>query len=118
MLRIELTPAARAELRARPREPGLAPGTRDRLDMLRLADAGWRVPRIARHLGYHEQTTRTPTKAFLAEGFARLPDRPRPGLPGRVTAAHLDALGFLQDDTERTWTVPHWIDGLDTARRV
>src|SRR5438309_2151997 len=39
MLRIELTPAARAELRARTREPALAPRTRDRLDMLCLADA-------------------------------------------------------------------------------
>ena len=58
MVRIELTPAQRAELRAGTRAPGLAPRTRDRLEMIRLADAGWRVPQIARHLGYHEQTTR------------------------------------------------------------
>jgi len=102
MLRIELTPAQREELRARTREPGLAPRTRDRLEMLRLADAGWRVPQIARHLGYHEQTTRKYLKAFLADGFDRLPDRPRPGRPARVTAAHLTALERLLDDTERT----------------
>src|SRR3954471_21800262 len=104
MLRIELTPAQREELRARTREPGLAPRTRDRLEMLRLADAGWRVPQIAQHLGYHEQTTRKYLKAFLAEGFDRLPDRPRPGRPARVAAAHLDALEHWLDTTERTWT--------------
>ena len=51
MIRVELTPAQRDELRARTREPGIAPRTRDRLEMVRLADAGWTVPRIARHLG-------------------------------------------------------------------
>jgi transposase len=118
MLRIELTPAQRAELRARTRAPGLAPRTRDRLEMLRLADAGWRVPQIARHLGYHEQTTRQYLKAFLADGFDRLPDRPRPGRPARVTAAHLAALERLLDDTERTWTVPQLVAWLDATHQV
>src|SRR3954447_8317834 len=96
MLRIHLSPAQRDELRTRTRQPGLAPRTRDRLEMLRLADAGWRVPRIARHLGYHEQTTRKYLKAFLADGFDRLPDRPRPGRPARVAAAHpADPAGVL-----------------------
>ena len=118
MLRIHLSPAQRDELRTRTRQPGLAPRTRDRLEMLRLADAGWRVPRIARHLGYHEQTTRKYLQAFLAEGFDRLPDRPRPGRPARVTAAHLDALERLLDDTERTWTVPQLVAWLDRAHQV
>lgn len=47
MIRVELTPLQRAEVRARTREPGCAPRTRDRLEMVRLADAGWSVPRIA-----------------------------------------------------------------------
>src|SRR3954465_2104311 len=118
MLRIELTPAQREERRARTREPGLAPRTRDRLEMLRLADAGWRVPQIARHLGYHEQTTRKDLKAFLADGFDRLPDRPRPGRPARVTAAHLPALERLLDDTERPWTVPQLVEWLDATHQV
>jgi transposase len=118
MLRIELTPAQRDELRARTRQPGLAPRTRDRLEMIRLADAGWRVPQIARHLGYHEQTTRKYLKAFLADGYDRLPDRPRPGRPARVTPAHLAALERLLDDTERTWTVPQLVEWLDATHQV
>src|SRR5256714_7164491 len=118
MLRIHLSPAQRDELRTRTRQPGLAPRTRDRLELLRLANAGWRVPRIARYLGYHEQTTRKYLKAFLAEGFDRLPDRPRPGRPARVTAAHLEALERLLDDTERTWTVPQLVAWLDREHQV
>src|SRR3954452_5403014 len=118
MLRIELTPAQREELRARTREPGLAPRTRDRLAMLRLADAGWRVPQIARHLGYHEQTTRKYLKAFLADGFDRLPDRPRPGRPARATAAHLAALDRLLDDKDGMWTLPQLEEWLDATHQV
>ena len=93
MIRIELTTAQCDELRSRTREAGITPRTRDRLEMVRLASAGWTAPRIARHLACHEQTVRKYLKAFLAEGFAALPDRPRPGRPPLVTAAHLDALG-------------------------
>src|SRR5215208_1042450 len=118
MLRIELTPAARAELRARTREPGLAPRTRDRLEMVRLADAGWTVPRIARHLGAHEQTVRKYVKVFLAEGFTALPDRPRPGRPPTVTTAHLDALEALLDAGGRTWTTAQLVAWLEREHGV
>jgi putative transposase len=118
VIRVALTPAQREELRARTREPGLAPRTRDRLEMLRLADAGWSAPRIAGHLGCHEQTVRTHVKAFLAEGFAALPDRPRPGRPPRVTAAHLDALEALLDAGGRTWTTPQLAAWLDREHGV
>jgi transposase len=104
VIRVELTPAQRDELRARTREPGIAPRTRDRLEMVRLADAGWTIPRIARHLGAHEQTVRKYVKAFLAEGFAALPDRPRPGRPPTVTEDHLQALEALLAAGGRTWT--------------
>jgi len=40
MIRVALTPAQHDDLRARTREPGLASRTRDRLEMVRLADAG------------------------------------------------------------------------------
>src|SRR5215217_8436569 len=104
VIRVELTPAQRDELRARTHEPGIAPRTRDRLEMVRLSDAGWTIPRIARHLGCHEQTVRKYVKAFLADGFTALPDRPRPGRPPRVTEAHLRALEALLDAGGRTWT--------------
>jgi transposase len=104
MIRVALTPAQREELHACTHEPGIAPRTRDRLEMIRLADAGWSIPRIAVHLGCHQQTVRAYVKAFLVGGFAALPDRPRPGRPPRVTKAHLLALEALIDAGGRTWT--------------
>jgi len=104
VIRVELTPAQRGELRARARTA--EPRGRDRPEMVRLADAGWSAPRIARHLGCHEQTARRHVRAFLAAGFAALPDQPRPGRPPAVTAARLDALGALLDAGGRTWTAP------------
>ena len=47
MYRITLTDDQRRDLRARTRQAGLAPRTRDRLEMVRLSDAGWSVPRSA-----------------------------------------------------------------------
>src|SRR3954465_3317185 len=104
MLRIELTPAQREELRARTREPGLAPSTRDRLEMVRLADAGWRVPQIARHLGQHEQTGRAWIKAVLAGGFGALPNKPRGGGHSALTPDILDAVRGEIATGQRTWT--------------
>ena len=66
MIRVELNDEQREELRKRSREPGIHPRIRDRLEMVRLADAGWSIPRIARHLGYHEQTVRKYIKRFVA----------------------------------------------------
>src|SRR2546421_9913227 len=113
MYRIALSDEQRQELRERTRQAGIAPSTRDRLEMVRLADAGWSVPRIARHLGAHEQTVRRHVKAFLADGFDALPDRPRPGRPPTVAAAHLDALEALLDAGGRTRTTPQlaaWLE--------
>jgi len=112
MIRIALTAAQHDELRARTRDAGVTPRTRDRLEMIRLADAGWTIPQVARHLGCHEQTVRKYIKAFLADGFDALPDRPRPGRPPTVTAAHLDALEALLDTGGRTWTTPQLVAWL------
>lgn len=118
MLRVRLTEAQREELRAHRREPGLVPRTRDRLEMIALADAGWGVPRIARHFGCHEQTVRKYVRAFLAEGFAALPDRPRPGRPATVTEEHLRALEALLDAGERTWTARQLAAHLEREQGV
>jgi transposase len=112
VIRVELTAAQRAELRALAHEPGIAPRTRDRLEMVRLADAGWTIPRIAEHLGAHEQTVRKYVKAFLADGFAALPDRPRPGRPPVVTEDLLLALEALLDAGGRTWTTRQLVKWL------
>ena len=118
MSRIELTAAQRAELRTRTHEADVAPRTRDRLEMVRLSDAGWTIPRIAEHLGAHEQTVRKYVKAFLAAGFAALPDRPRPGRPPRVTEDHLRAVEALLDAGGRTWTTRQVVDWLDREHGV
>lgn len=118
VIRVALTDAQRAEVGARARAPGVTPRLRDRLEMVRLADAGWTVPRIACHLGRHEQTVRKYVKAFLADGFAALPDRPRPGRPPTVTAAHLDALEGLLDAGGRTWTTPQLVAWLEREHGV
>src|SRR5919199_6288626 len=92
MYRVMLTPEQRQELRRRTRQAGLAPSTRDRLEMVRLADAGWSVPRIARHLGQHEQTVRTWIKAFLAGEFEALPNKPRGGKESALSTPMLESV--------------------------
>lgn len=112
MIRVRLTEEQRAEVRRQARRPGVAPRTRERLEMIGLSDAGWSVPRIARHLGRHEQTVRAAVQAFLAGGLERLVDRPRSGRPRRVTEEHLSALERLLDETSRTWTMPQLVAWL------
>ncbi len=112
MYRVMLTPEQREDLRQRTRRAGLAPSTRDRLEMVRLADAGWRVPQIARHLGQHEQTVRRWIRAFLAGGFAALPNKPRGGDHSALTPGILDAVRGEIATGGRTWTagqVRDWV---------
>src|ERR1700675_1626877 len=106
MFHVVLSAVQREELRARSHRSGLRPEVRDRLEMLRLSDAGWSVPHIAEHLGLHEQTVRRYVKAFLQGGFDALEPRPRSGRPPRLTAAHLEALARRIDESDRTWTTP------------
>ena len=90
--------------------------------MIRLSDLGWSVPKIAAALGRHEQTVRKYVKAFLAAGWAVLPDRPRPGRPPRLTAAHLAAVERLLDEAaargERTWSAAQLARWLVETRGV
>ena len=116
MIRVALTAAEREELRARARTAD--PRTRDRLEMVRLADAGWSVPRVARHLGLHEQPVRRHVTAFLARGFAALPDRPRTGRPPTVTEADLLAAEARLDAGGRTWTTRQLVAWLAEERGV
>jgi len=107
MYRVELSDEQRAELNERARARTLAPRLRERLEMVRLSDLGWRVPQIAQALGLHEQTVRKYLKAFLAASFAGLADQPIAGRPPRASAADLAALGQLLDEAAthgQTWT--------------
>src|SRR5436309_14063141 len=110
MYRIALTDEQRHELRARTRQAGIAPSTRDRLEMVRLSDAGWSLPPIARHLGQHEQTVRAWIKAFLDGGFPALPNEPRGGKQSALAAALLAAVRAEVAKGTRTWTAAQLAD--------
>jgi putative transposase len=110
MYRVRLTDDQRQDLRQRTRQPGLASSTRDRLEMVRLSDAGWSVPKIARHLGQHEQTVRAWIKAFLAAGFDALPNKPRGGKSSALTPLMLETVRPEVGKRERTWTAAQLAD--------
>jgi transposase len=112
MYRVTLTDDQRAALRERTRERSLAPSTRDRLEMVRLADAAWSAPRIARHLGQHEHTVRTWLKAFLDRGFDALVNKPRGGKSSALTPAILDAVRVELAKAARTWTAAQLTDWI------
>ena len=85
---------------------------RDRLEMVRLSDAGMRVPWIAAHLNMHPQTVRKFIKSFLDGSFDALGDKPRPGKVSALTAPMKDALFAEVSKGERTWTAPQMADWL------
>ncbi len=118
MYRITLTTDQRDELRARTRQAGLAPSTRDRLEMVRLSDAGWSVPRIAHHLGQHEQTVRAWIKAFLAGGFDALPNKPRGGKQSALTAPMLEGVRAAVATGARSWTAAQLADWVAARHGV
>jgi transposase len=106
MYRVHLTDAQRQELEQRAHDPQIKPRTRDRLEMLRLSDAGWSVPRIAVHFRRHEQTVRFWIKAFLADGFDALPDQPHPGQQSALTPAMEEAIRAELRRETQTWNAP------------
>lgn len=118
MFRVFLSEMQRVELRRRTHEPGVRPSVRDRLEMVRLSDAGWSVPQIARHLGAHEQTVRRYVKAYLVQGFDGLAPRPHPGRRSRIQLADLEAVEQLLDETDCTWTAPQLVAWREAERGV
>jgi len=106
MIRLRVTPDQRAALQELRRDRTLRPAERDRVEMALLSDAGWRVPQIAEHLGYHPQTVRRVFEQFRTGG----PDvvrhhRPGPAPDSSRRRQVATALGALLEQ-ERTWTVP------------
>src|SRR6266849_2643759 len=110
MYRVHLTDAQREELQRRAHAPGVMPRTRDRLEMVRLAHAGFSIPQIARHLQISEKRGRHYIKAFLAQGFDALPDRPHPGQQSALTPTIEAAIRTELCKEERTWTAPQLAD--------
>jgi transposase len=110
--RVYLSDEQRQELQRRAHEPGVRPRTRDRLEMVRLSDAGSSVPQIARLLQIGEKTVRTWIGVFLERGFDALRDMPPPGRTSRLTPAIRESLRQEFAKADRTWTakqVAEWI---------
>lgn len=104
MYRVQFDDEARQELNRRAHQPHIAPKTRDRLEMLRLSNAGWSIPKIAKHLPCHEQTVRRWIKVFLLEGFDALVDPPRPGKPSAITEEIVAAVRQWIEKGDRIWS--------------
>lgn len=102
--RVTLTDAQREELKRRTHEPGVKPRTRDRLEMIRLSEAGWSIPRIAPHLGVSESCVRRWIKRFLEGGFDALPDQPHVGQSSSLTPTMLQAIRAEVEKGERAWS--------------
>lgn len=113
MYRVTLTDAQRDELQQRAHAPGIAPRTRDRLEMVRLSAAGWSPPKIGAHLQISEQRVRHYLKAFLAGGFDALPDRRHPGMASPLTPAMEEALRQELRQDGRTWTAAQLADWVE-----
>jgi transposase len=117
-----LTAAERAELDRRRRARTVERRMHERLAMVAAVADGATVPQAARALGAHPQTVRQAVKRFLAEGFAGLEDRPRPGRPPRLSEADLLALEERLDadaaSGARTWTLGQAAGWLAEERRV
>ncbi len=112
MYRVHLDDAGRQELHRRTHAPGVMPRTRDRLEMIRLCDAGWNAPRIAKHFGLSEKCVRFWVKAYLAHGFDALPDKPHVGQKPTLTPAMVEAVRAELSRGGRTWSAPqiaHWL---------
>ena len=121
-LRIHLAPDQRAELDRRLRSRTAERREVERLEMVRRVADGLTVPQAARALGRHPQTVRQAVARFLAEGFAGLADRPRPGRPPAATEADLLALEARLDADAatgaRTWTLAQAAGWLAEERGV
>src|SRR5262245_44762433 len=81
---LRLTPAQRAELRARLRQATVAPRLRARLQCVRLRDQGQTVPQIAERLAVGQATVRRAPGRVRTGGLDALADRPRAGRPPRL----------------------------------
>lgn len=112
MYRVHLTEEQRTELKRRTRDPAVKPRTRDRLEMVRLAHAGWRAPRIAAHLQQSPERVRFWLRRFLQEGFDGLADQPHPGQPSSFTQEMRAALRAELAQGDRTWTAGQIADWL------
>jgi transposase len=104
MLRIKLDATGAEELQSLRRDKTLKPAERDRVEMVALSVAGWKVSEIARHLKYCEETVRRVFRQYRVEGLKSVrlePPGPEPDLGRRGQVE--EALRVLLAEG-RTWT--------------
>jgi transposase len=118
LYRIQLSEEQRLELRRRARSRTTAPRTRDRLEMVRLSDAGCSVPQIARLVQISEEQVRYWVKRFLMGGFDALPDAPHLGQRSALTPAILESVRAQLRQGKRTWTAQQIADWIAKEHRV
>ncbi|MFJ7903904.1 transposase [Streptomyces sp. NPDC096198] len=99
ILRVELPSDQEREIRERLQARDLAPGTRLRLECIRLMGRGLMVPEVADLLECNEVTARGAVHRFAAGGFDALADAPRPARPASVTREDREALAALLDES-------------------
>jgi len=112
MYRVRLDEAARQQLQRRAHTPGVMPRIRDRLEMVRLSDAGWSVPKIACHFRLSERCVRHWIKTYLTDGFDALADKPHVGQSSVLTPLLVAALREQIGRADRTWTAQQLADWL------
>lgn len=121
LYRVHLLPEQRRELNRLARDREVAPRTRDRLEMVRLADLGYSIPKIAVHLQISEVRVRHWLKRFLTGGFDALPDAPHPGPATALTPEVLEAVRQQIRTSGQTWTaaqVADWVAERFGVRRT
>jgi len=112
LYRVHLTEEQQTELRRRASSRETAPRTRERLEMVRLAGAGFSIPRIARLLRRNEKQVRYWVKRFLEGGFEALPDGRHLGQRSALTPAILESVRAQVRQSERTWTAQQLADWI------
>lgn len=104
IIRAKLNDEQREEFHRKTRETDLKPRYRDRLEIVRLSDAGFAIPKIAVILDQSEQRVRYWLKRFLEGGFDALSDAPHLGPSSALTPEILEHLRAEIRKGERTWT--------------
>ncbi len=104
MIRVVLSETQVGELTRLRRDAKTRPRTRDRLEMVRLANLGWNIPKIAQHFEMTESRVRHWVKTFLAEGFDGLCDRRGVGPKRRLTVLIVEQIRQMTITDGRTWT--------------
>jgi len=118
LYQVHLTDEQQQELHRRAHTAGIAPRTRDRLEMVRLSAAGWSIPRIAGHLQLSEVRVRYWIKRFLAGGFAALPDQPHRGQQSQLSPPMEEAIRQELRQGARTWTASQLAEWVAQQWRV